>query len=101
MRIADAVRMPIPGAQKAVVKQDTGWKGRSRRVGPSLDGGLEIAKRADTLMDAFQSFAQLFPDHLLQSLYGPPIVSVLLSRAGGVKHSEWSRAALRPRAWSA
>ncbi len=45
------------------VEQKPDGKWLSRRAGPNLDGGLETEKRTDALLDAFQSFVQLFPEH--------------------------------------
>jgi hypothetical protein len=45
------------------VEQTSSGRWLSRRVGLNLDGGLETAKRTDALLNAFQSFVELFPDH--------------------------------------
>ncbi len=38
-----------------------GW--RSRRIGRNLDGGIETTSQARALVDAFESFRELFPEH--------------------------------------
>jgi len=45
------------------VEKTVAGKWLSRRVGPDVDGGLEAESRSEALLDAFQSFSQLFPEH--------------------------------------